>query len=57
MVNIVNRSIRILKMRPCMSDFLDRPTGFIFFHFQRFFALGRAYGRWGQAIAPTRSHH
>ncbi|MEH2326241.1 MAG: hypothetical protein V7K32_22310 [Nostoc sp.] len=50
MVNTVKRSIRILKMRPCMSDFLYHPTGFIFFHFQPFFAVG-CYGKWGQAIA------
>ncbi|MCC5658894.1 hypothetical protein LC608_18265 [Nostoc sp. XA010] len=57
MVNTVKRSIRILKMRPCMSDFLDHPTGFIFFHFQPFFAVGCTYGRRGQAIALVRSHH
>ncbi|MEH2001459.1 MAG: hypothetical protein V7L00_22400 [Nostoc sp.] len=57
MVNAVKSSIRILKMRPCMSDFLYHPTEFIFFHFQPFFGVGCTYGRWGRAIAPTRSHH
>lgn len=40
MVNAVKRSIRILKMRPSMSDFLDHPTEFIFFHFQPFLTMG-----------------
>lgn len=40
MVNAVKRSIRILKMRPSMSDFLYHPTEFIFFHFQPFLTMG-----------------
>lgn len=40
MVNAVKRSIRILKMRPSISDFLYQPTEFIFLHFQTFFAMG-----------------
>lgn len=40
MVNLVKRSIPILKMRPYMPDFLYHPTEFIFLHFQPFFAVG-----------------